>query len=715
MTDLSLENRKYKLETGASPDLFVVHMAREESFNTLFTVTFVTVADEHVDASEIVGHDAKMWLESEEHGKTWYGGLCTDCSYEGMIGQLHVYRLIVRPELWLLTQRRNSRIFQDELSMDIVDQVVRDASIDVATRKGGEFPSTAMQGDDPHSKREHCVQYGETDFDFIQRLMAEEGIFYYFEHKEQKPELVAGRVSSGLDAIKGENNPEDGDTLTFQKTETIASLDGERVFVWRSSHLVRSEKATLNDYNHQNPTADLKVSKTIDNNKKSGSELELYDYPGGYRVSGRGDDLVKNRMEAFDEPTSTWEGQSNVPIMVLGRHFKLKEHPVDGFNNKSFLITSSRHVLRAEMDLIQSIISNKTMSDLFGDEEEATAQIDTSNAPTGGAIDGFTCEFRAQELTTPFRPTQDVPKPIAHSTEPALIVGPEDEKPHVDEFGRVKCHFFWDRDSQKDDTSSAWIRVMQPGYADARWGQQFIPRVGQEVAVAFQRGDPDRPIVIGAMYHKDNKPPYMLPDNKSQSGIKTKSLSGAGFHELLFEDKENEEFVRFQSQKDYHVIVKNKWLTSVGYEEIDNRGIDEATHAPSDPAAAAGGSVSGGGADGDCALKVKNNLNIEVDQGDHNTKVSSSNQNIDVATNRKITVGGNHEETISGTKDITVTGACTIESNASIELKVGGSSIKVEPAKITISSVAVEVKGSATGEFNGGGMLTLKGGMVKIN
>ncbi len=711
MPDLALENRKYKLETGASQDLFVVHMVREESFNSLYTLTFVVVADEHVAASEIVGHDAKMWLESEAHGKTWYGGICTDCSYEGMIGQLHVYRLIVRPELWLLTQRRNHRIFQDELAMDIVDQVVRDAGIDVATRKGGEFPSTEMQGDDPHSKFEHCVQYGETDFNFVQRLMAEEGIFYYFDHKDPKPELIAGRVSSGLDQIAG-------DTLTFQKTETIASLDGERIFVWRSSHLVRSEKATLNDYNHQNPTADLKVSKVIENNKKSGSELELYDYPGRYRVSGRGDDLVKNRMEAFDEPTSTWEGKSNIPIMVAGRHFQMKEHPVDAFNNTSFLITHCKHVLRAEMDLIQSIISNGAMTDVFDDKEEALAGVQAQGgdaAPTGGAIDGFSCEFRAQELTTPYRPPQDTPKPIAYSTEPALVVGDEEEKPHVDEFGRIKCHFFWDRDSQKDDTSSAWIRVMQPGFADARWGQQFIPRVGQEVVVAFQRGDPDRPIVIGAMYHKDFKPPYKLPDNKSQSGIKTKSLSGAGYHELLFDDKENEEYVRLQSQKDFHFIVKNKWLTSIGYEEIDNRGIDEATHAPSDPAAATGGSVTGGGDDGDCAMKIKNNYNVEVDQGDNNFKVSTGNQNTDVATDRKTTVGGNHEETISGTQDITITGACTITSNASIELIVGASSIKLEPAKITISSTAFEVKGTASGTVDGGLSLTVKAATVNIN
>jgi len=698
MTDLSLENRKYKLETGAPGDLYVVHMVREEALSSLPVIYIVAVADEHIKASDIVGQDAKMWLESEKHGKTWYRGLCTDCSFEGMIGQFHFYRLTLRPELWLLTQRRNSRIFQDVNPIEIIDKVMHDAGLEVATPKGG-VPSRPV--------REFCVQYGETDFDFIHRLFAEEGVLYYFESKSDKLEMFITEESGGLDAIKGEKQPEDGDVLTFQKTETLASLDGERVFVWRSNHLVRSEKASYNDYNHENPTAQLLVSKVIDNNKKSGPELELYDYPGRFRDSSRGQNLIDWRMQSFDQPTSVWEGTSNVPIMVVGRHFKLKEHPVDAYNDKSFLITSTRHVLRAEMDLIQTILGNFATRNLFDEQERQAAQ---DQAPTGGAIDGFTCEFTVQEFTVPFRTPQNCPKPVANTVEPAMIVGPDNEEIHVDEFGRVKCHFFWDRESEKNDASSAWIRVMQTGFSDDRWGYQFIPRIGQEVVVAFQRGDPDRPIVIGAQFHKDYKPPYKLPDYKTQSGIKTHSSKDAeGYHEILFEDKAGEEFVRFQSQKDYHKIVKNKWLTSVGYEEQDNRGVDEASHPPTAPANATGQ------ADGDCDLKIKNNYNIEVDQGDFNFKVTTGNQNNEIQTNKDTKVHGAHTETIDQTQDITITGACTIESQASIELKVGASSIKLEPAKITISSTVFEVKGTGSGTVDGGAALTVKGGVVNIN
>ncbi len=719
--DFSLEERKYLLETDASADLYVVHMVREEALSELFTITIVAVADEHTPAADIVGEAASVKLEALGEGgtETYYHGLCTDCSYEGMVGGIHVYRLILRPELWLLTQRSNYKIFQAMTAPDIINEVLSNGSISAPSSKGS-APT--------RPEREYCVQYGETDYDFVHRLMAEEGIFYLHEHQESELMLFTAEDGSALDDLQAPDvelpdDATDPKGVLFQKTETLASLDEARITIWRSNQLVRSEVSKINDYNHENPTAQLESSKTIDNNKKGGPDLELYEYPGRFRESGRGTDLVGWLGESRDAPTSVWEGKCNIQTMVTGRIFKLYGHPVESFNSPEYLIISTKHTLRAEMDLIQAIISNGAMRDLFGEHEAKIAtEAEQTAADRGGmgadttAVDAFSCEFTAQEATVPYRTPQNCPKPIAYNTEPAMVVGPEGEEINVDEFGRVKCHFFWDRDSQKDDTSSAWIRVMQPGFAHDRWGQQFIPRIDQEVVVAFQRGDPDRPIVIGAVYHHDQKPPYKLPDNKTQSGIKTHSSKDAeGYHELLFEDKAGEEFVRFQSQKDYHQIIKNKMLTSVGYEEQDNRGVDESSHLPTDPAAPTGGSVTSEGADGDCALKVKQNYNVEVDQGDHNIKVSSSNQNIDVATDRTTNVGGNHEENITGTQDITVTGACTIESTTSIELKVGSSSVKLDMSGVTIKGAMVKCQATGTGEFDGGGMLTLKGGLVKIN
>ncbi len=719
--DFSLEERKYLLETDAAPDLYVVHMVREEALSELFSITIVAVANEHTPAADIVGEAASLKLEAVGEGgtDTFYKGLCTDCSYEGMVGGIHVYRLILRPEIWLLTQRKNYKMFQAMTAPDIINEILQNAGLTAPSSKG-----TAPT----RPEREYCVQYGETDYDFIHRLMAEEGIFYLHEHQESELMLFTSDDSSALDDVEAPSvelpdDATDPKGVLFQKTETLASLEEARVTIWRSNQHVRSEMSKINDYNHENPTAQLESVKTIDNNKKSGNDLEVYEYPGRFRDSGRGTDLVGWLGESRDAPTSVWEGKCNIPTMIAGRIFKLYGHPVESFNSPEYLITSTKHVLRAEMDLIQAIIANGAMRDLFdGDEQKAAASAEETSGQRSGmgaaatATDALVCEFTAQEATVPYRTPQTCPKPIAYNTEPAKVVGPSGEEINVDEFGRVKCHFFWDRDSQEDDTSSAWIRVMQPGFAHDRWGQQFIPRIDQEVVVAFQRGDPDRPIIIGAVYHHDQKPPYKLPDNKTQSGIKTHSSKDAeGYHELLFEDKAGEEFVRFQSQKDYHQIIKNKWLTSVGYEEQDNRTNDESSHLPTDPAAPTGGSVTSEGADGDCALKVKQNYNIEVDQGDHNIKVTSSNQNIDVATDRKTTVGGNHEETITGTQDITITGACTIESTTSIELKVGANSVKIDQSGVTINGAMVKANATGMGEFKAGGVLTIQGSVVNIN
>ena len=421
------------------------------------------------------------------------------------------------PLFWLFTQRQNCRIFQKLDVQKIIDDIFKKAAL----------PSDFYRFDLEltHPEREYCVQYRETEWNFITRLMEEEGIFCYFEHAESKAILVMQDHSYVHPPIP---SPE---TVIFHEISGYAA-DEEHLFFFNYAESIRSGKATLRDFNFKKPTMDMERDKEADKTP----ELEVYDYPGLYEDPGIGQKLAKVRLEELQTPMKQGSGESTSMRFIPGYRFTLAQHPRKDFN-KTYLIT----------DLKQEGKQPQVL------QEQAGAQ---------GTE--YTSELTCIPADVSYRPARLTRKPVVEGPQTAIVVGPKGEEIYVDKHGRVKVQFHWDREGQRNEKSSCWIRVSQL-WAGQKWGAMYIPRIGQEVIVDFLEGDPDRPIITGRVYHGDNVPPYSPSQNKTKSTIKSHSSpGGGGFNEIRFEDKKGKEQVFIHAEKDYDLRVKNDRREYIG-------------------------------------------------------------------------------------------------------------------------------------------------------
>ena len=421
------------------------------------------------------------------------------------------------PLFWLFTQRQNCRIFQKLDVQKIIDDIFKKAGM----------PSDFYRFDLEltHPEREYCVQYRETEWNFITRLMEEEGIFCYFEHTESKAILVMQDHSYVHPPIP---SPE---TVIFHEISGYAA-DEEHLFFFNYAESIRSGKATLRDFNLKKPTMDMERDKEADKTP----ELEVYDYPGLYEDPGIGQKLAKVRLEELQTPRKQGSGESTSVRFIPGYRFTLAQHPRKDFN-KTYLIT----------DLKQEGKQPQVL------QEQAGAQ---------GTE--YTSELTCIPASVTYRPARLTRKPVVEGPQTAIVVGPSGEEIYVDKHGRVKVQFHWDREGQMNEKSSCWIRVSQL-WAGQKWGAMYIPRIGQEVIVDFLEGDPDRPIITGRVYHGDNLPPYSPSQNKTKSTIKSHSSpGGGGFNEIRFEDKKGNEQVFIHAEKDYDLRVKNDQREYIG-------------------------------------------------------------------------------------------------------------------------------------------------------
>ena len=305
-----------------------------------------------------------------------------------------------------------------------------------------------------------------------------------------------------------------------------------------------------------------------------------------------------------------------------------------------------------------------------------------------GRDDGlkFECSFAAIGKEHSYRPPATARKPIVQGPQTAMVVGKAGEEIWTDKYGRIKVQFHWDRVGQSDEKSSCWVRVQQ-GWAGKGWGMMFVPRIGMEVVVSFLEGDPDRPLVTGCVYNSDAMPPYALPDNQTRSTIKSNtSKGGGGFNEIRFEDKKDSEEIFVQAEKDFNRVVKNNDTLKVGFEKKDK---------------------------GDQTIQIANDRSLDV----------GNDQTVAIGNNLSTTVKNDETRKVDNNQSVKVGNKIVIEANTSIELKVGGSSIKIEAAKITIKSPEIAVQSDANTEIKAGAMMqvksgavmTIEGALVKIN
>ncbi len=621
---------------------FEVELLHEED-QSGFTPTIV-------DPKSIIGKAVTVQIDQRDGTVREWTGIVNRFSQGSRDVRFSYYYATIVPHVWILTQKSQSRIFQNTSVPDILKQIF--AGFNVAWQ---------IQGlTDP---RNYCVQYRESDFDFACRLMEEEGIYYYFEHLDGRHKMVVANTPQSHPDCPSKSKVPYFLDVTRQIEDYITSIN-----IWQTDYQLQTGKVTLWDYNFQLPTNKLDQQQTSVFSVGDNQILELYDFPGGYArkydgiAAGGGENAgdlqkvfpdklntAKSMMEALDDKYKVISGAGDCSAMTSGYRFELFNHPNNEYD-KQYVLTSVTHEAEQNPTYVSDDMIEKPYSN------------------------NFTCiDYGAG--APPFRPLRKTPKPIIQGSQTAFVVGPPGEEIFTDKYGRVKVQFHWDRDGQVNAGSSCWVRVAQ-AWAGNKWGTMFIPRVGMEVIVHFLEGDPDQPIITGCVYNPQTMPPYTLPDEKTKSTIKTdSSKGGGGFNELRFEDKKGSEQIFIHAEKNQDIRVKNDALELIKHDRhliVENEQFEQ----------------------------VKKDKHLKV-MGDHNEKVDGS---------ISINAGVDFEEK-AGTKFAVNAGTeihlksgtnMTLETGTSLTLKVGGNFININSGGIFIKGTMVMINsGGAAGAGSG--------------
>ena len=570
---------------GLSEDLHVLAFQGDEEVSRLFAFNLVLASpDSAIDFAKVIGKPCALALKGE-HGTRYFHGMTHSLEQREKARNFTIYHASVVPRAWRLMHRHDCRIFQKKNTRQIVEEVLKKAGID---------HKFSLQGNADPPTREYCVQYRESDWDFVSRLLEEEGFYYYFSHQQTRHVLQIGNDPQFHPDISGTSK------LSYHPPGTTTP-DTEHVHSLSYREGIRSGAVTLNDYNFTKPTLDFKAPKK----EQKDTDLEIYDYPGLYSLPEKGKGLAAIRLQEAQARRRVVQGGSDCIRLTTGHCFTMEDHYRKDLNVKYMIVTAS-HFGEKHEDLEAGAVTNRMR---------------------------YNNDFSCVPQKVPFRPPRTTPKPRITGSQTAVVVGPSGQEIYTDKYGRVKVQFHWDRLGKRDEHSSCWIRVSQ-NWAGKGWGGIFIPRIGQEVIVEFLEGDPDRPIIIGRVYHIQNVVPYNLPDEKTKSTIKSNSSpGGGGYNELRFEDKKGSEEVHIHAQKDYDIVVEN-----------------------------------------DRTTLIKRDRTETVDRD----------QKVTVNDNRKLHVKSDSLHTAT---DI------TLEGKKSITFKVGGSTIVINKSSIKISGNLVQIKG----------------------
>lgn len=513
---------------GLPPQTFVVvDFSLSEMLSSPFTLNVgLASADPAIDFAAVLDADATLFIWREGVLQRSVTGMIASFEQGDTGNHQTRYSMVIRPALWRTTLRRNSRIFQQESIESIITTLLKENGIN----------DFAFGLRNPHPAREFCVQYQETDFDFIQRLTAEEGIFYYFEFGEGKNTVVYGDDVGSL--------PQ-GAVLPYNPN-VAAQAQELCITTFTRSAQVRPAMVQLKDYTFKNPTWAGAFSKQASDLQNQRPDYEHFDFPGRFKDEQHGKDFTRYRLEALRNDANLGQGQSNDFTLQPGQLFTLTTHPRGDLNH-----------LWQLLEVVHT-----------GSQPQALEQ------ESGEQGTHLTNRFSFLPHTQTWRPTP-MPKPAMDGPQIAMVVGPEGEEIYCDEFGRIRLQFLWDRYGESNDTSSCWIRVTQP-WAGQGWGVVAIPRIGQEVVVDFLHGDPDQPIVTGRTYHADNLPSIGLPAAKTQMAFRSKTHKGEGYNELRFEDAKGKEGLFMHAQKDMTTMVLNDRNTTVVHDHTEAIGHDQA-------------------------------------------------------------------------------------------------------------------------------------------
>ncbi|HWG29140.1 MAG TPA: type VI secretion system tip protein TssI/VgrG [Steroidobacteraceae bacterium] len=662
----------------------------------------LTLHSERADlnADDILGKAVTVTLTLPDQSKRYCSGLVSEFAQSGWAQGLHQYQAVIRPWFWFLTHTTDCRVFQNQSVTDIYAAVCR----------GAGFSDYELRLEESkYEKREYCVQYRESDFQFLSRLLEQAGIFYYFEHSDGKHKMVLTDEIARLTSVSGYDK-----VPFYPQSKDVRQRERDHLQSWSVQKFLQPGKYATRDYDFENPTAQLAAASSI-SRKHDAAKFEVFEFPShaAKLTAGSIDTVAKVRAEELQTAQALARGAGDAAGLAAGRLFTLAKHPADS-NNIRYLCTAS------ELRL-------------------------STGAYRSGALAGADTELEiaieAVDSREPYRPARLTPKPLIQGLQTALVVGGAEDEILTDKYGRVKVQFRWDRYGKKDASSSCWVRVAH-AWAGKNWGAVQIPRIGQEVVVSFLEGDPDCPLIIGSVYNNDQMPPYALPANMTQSGLKSRSSkegTSDTFNEIRFEDKKGSEEVYIHAEKNLTVVIENNQTISIGADKKDKGdrtvtiqndeqltvGNDRTEEVKHDAKLTVGNDRTTT-VKHDDSLTVSNNLDAKITGketrsvgADRATDVKS-NDDLKVSSKYSLTAGDQITLEVGQAKIVMKSDGSIQISGSQLQLK-GTSSVDIDAAQTKVSGTQLDVKGtkttvdgSGTLDLSSSGVASLKGSLTKI-
>jgi type VI secretion system secreted protein VgrG len=664
VTKYSQAGRPLRVETALGSDkLLLGAFSGEESVSEPFHFQLELYSeDPAVDGAKLLRTPVTITLDLPAGGQRFIHGLINRFTQLNRIGDLTRYRAEVVPWLWLLSLTRDCKIFQNLSVLEIVEKVFKDQG----------FSDFQLKCNKSYAKREFCVQYRETSLNFVSRLMEEEGIFYFFQHANNKHTLILADANSAVQACQGQ--------ATARLAAAAGGWQAEDVVLWlQTEHAVQTAKVTLRDYDYLQPSLQLESSVS------GQGPGELYDYPGEYTQLDAGERYARLRLESYETWSQVANGTSTCRAFVSGGKFDLKEH-FRAALNQPYMLLRLQH----------------------------TGSTGSFEAGAGGSLE-YHNTFTAIPFNVPFRPPRTTKKPTVWGSQTAIVVGKSGEEIWTDSHGRVKVHFHWDRNGKKNEDSSCWVRVAT-SWAGKNWGFIQIPRIGQEVVIDFLEGDPDRPIITGRVYNADQTPPYTLPGDQTQSGVKSRSSKGGGtdnFNEVRFEDKKGSEQIVIHAEKDMKVEVEHDRSESVGNDETITIGNNRTESVAKDESISIDKNRTES-VGGDESVSITGNRSLTVSK-DETIDVTGKRTD-SVGKNEDVTIGDNRTHNVGKDDTLSVGKKLAITAADSVMIKTGDASITMKKnGDIQIKGKNITIQGSGKIVVKADSEVNIKGSKVTNN
>jgi len=539
---LSQDRRVAKLTTDLGPNVLVLERFDcREGLGELFEFHVDALSEAErgqppIDFDDLIGNNCCVSIKNYDESVRHFNGVLTEAQWRGTQNIYYAYSLVLRPWLWMLSRVSDCHIFSDKNIPDIIEEIFKKPCYPSAFGRNlsGSYPEL-----------EYCVQYRETDLQFVCRLMEEAGIYYFFEHSEPGHKLILADSPSAHERKQG------GSKLVYRQLTGTDRRKEEILHTWFAGRRFASGKFALKDYNYMKSNDPL-LSERKGHSKYSHADLERYDYPGRFEEKDVGDDYAGFRLEAEQAMDRRCRAVGDAVSCCPGTWMELVEHP-ENSQNKEYLIVRAEH----------SFSSNVYRS-----------------GSGSGAEEIYSGHYEFLPKKIPFRMPQLTPKPVIHGPQTAKVASkskdPKDTTEiEVDEHGRILVQFHWDREEKYEDKkkkNSRWVRIAQV-WSGNKWGGIFIPRVGMEVVIEFIDGDPDRPLVTGTVYNDKHEVPFDLPAKKTIAGVKSESSEGGGgYNEFVFDDKTGWELICLHGEKDMLATIKNDVTKNVGNNQTETIG-----------------------------------------------------------------------------------------------------------------------------------------------